>query len=40
LHEAARIGVNTIAWPKQYAAAKGQYEANLARAGAAGAETK
>ena len=27
-----------IAWPKQYAAAKGQYEANLARAAAAGAE--
>ena len=40
LHEAARIGVKTIAWPKQYATAKGQYEANLARAAAAGAEAK
>jgi len=35
LHEAARIGVNTLAWPKQYASAKGQYEANLARAAGA-----
>jgi anthraniloyl-CoA monooxygenase len=35
LHEAARIGVNTVPWPKQYAAAKGQYEANLLRAAAA-----
>jgi anthraniloyl-CoA monooxygenase len=32
LHEAARIGVNTVAWPKQYTAAKVQYETNLARA--------
>jgi anthraniloyl-CoA monooxygenase len=37
LHEAARIGVNTLAWPRQYAAAKGQYEANLARAATAAA---
>jgi anthraniloyl-CoA monooxygenase len=37
LHEAARIGVNRVAWPKQYAAAKGQYEANLSRAAAAAA---
>jgi anthraniloyl-CoA monooxygenase len=35
LHEAARIGVNTLIWPKQYASAKGQYEANLARAAGA-----
>jgi anthraniloyl-CoA monooxygenase len=31
-HEAARIGLGSIAWPKQYYAAKVQYEANLARA--------
>jgi anthraniloyl-CoA monooxygenase len=37
LHEAARIGVTAIAWPKQYASAKAQYEANLARAAAAAA---
>jgi anthraniloyl-CoA monooxygenase len=34
-HEAARIGLTDIAWPKQYQAAKQQYEANLARAAAA-----
>jgi anthraniloyl-CoA monooxygenase len=34
LHEAARIGVNTTPWPKQYLSAKAQYEANLARAAA------
>jgi anthraniloyl-CoA monooxygenase len=34
LHEAARIGINTVPWPKQYASAKTQYEANLARAAA------
>ncbi|CCE05503.1 conserved hypothetical protein [Bradyrhizobium sp. STM 3843] len=38
LHEAARIGVNAISWPKQYLSAKGQYEANLARAAAAAAQ--
>jgi anthraniloyl-CoA monooxygenase len=32
LHEAAKIGVKSIAWPKQYLSAKVQYEANLARA--------
>ena len=32
LHEAAKIGVADIAWPKQYHSAKAQYEANLARA--------
>jgi anthraniloyl-CoA monooxygenase len=31
LHEAARIGVTNIAWPKQYASGKPQYESNLAR---------
>ncbi len=35
LHEAARIGVKSIAWPKPYLSAKGQYEANLERAAAA-----
>ncbi|MBI5263433.1 MAG: bifunctional salicylyl-CoA 5-hydroxylase/oxidoreductase [Bradyrhizobium sp.] len=35
LHEAARIGVKSIAWPKQYLASKQQYEANLERAAAA-----
>ena len=34
LHEAARIGVTSIAWPRPYASAKAQYEANLARAAA------
>jgi anthraniloyl-CoA monooxygenase len=34
LHEAAKIGLGSIAWPKQYFAGKAQYEANLARAGA------
>jgi anthraniloyl-CoA monooxygenase len=34
LHEAAKIGVVDIAWPKQYRSAKAQYEANLARAAA------
>jgi anthraniloyl-CoA monooxygenase len=34
LHEAARIGVNTTPWPKQYLSAKAHYEANLARAAA------
>jgi len=31
LHEAAKIGINTIPWPKQYYSAKSQYETNLAR---------
>jgi anthraniloyl-CoA monooxygenase len=31
LHEASKIGLGGIAWPKQYYSAKGQYEANLAR---------
>jgi anthraniloyl-CoA monooxygenase len=34
LHEATKIGVKSIAWPKQYLSAKAQYEANLARAAA------
>ena len=33
LHEAARIGVTTAPWPKQYHSGKAQYETNLARAG-------
>jgi anthraniloyl-CoA monooxygenase len=32
LHEAAKIGLTDIAWPKQYLTAKTQYEANLVRA--------
>lgn len=32
LHEAAKIGLKSIAWPKQYMSAKYQYEANLDRA--------
>lgn len=32
LHETARIGIKSLAWPKQYASAKGQYESNLERA--------
>ncbi|KIU45386.1 MULTISPECIES: bifunctional salicylyl-CoA 5-hydroxylase/oxidoreductase [Bradyrhizobium] len=34
LHEAAKIGVKQIAWPKQYVSGKSQYEANLERAAA------
>ncbi|TCL71497.1 bifunctional salicylyl-CoA 5-hydroxylase/oxidoreductase [Rhizobium sp. BK251] len=32
LHEAAKIGITSIAWPKQYLSGKSQYETNLARA--------
>ena len=32
LHEAARIGLKTIPWPKQYLSGKAAYENNLARA--------
>jgi anthraniloyl-CoA monooxygenase len=32
LHEAAKIGAHIVPWPKQYRSARGQYEANLARA--------
>jgi anthraniloyl-CoA monooxygenase len=32
LHEAAKIGLKNVAWPKQYVSGKYQYEANLARA--------
>jgi anthraniloyl-CoA monooxygenase len=38
LHEAARIGITAVNWPKQYLSAKGQYETNLARAAAAAAQ--
>ncbi|WJR79873.1 bifunctional salicylyl-CoA 5-hydroxylase/oxidoreductase [Bradyrhizobium sp. NP1] len=31
LHEAAKIGLTDVAWPKQYQSAKLQYETNLAR---------
>lgn len=33
LHEAAKNGIKSVTWPKQYASAKSQYENNLARAG-------
>jgi anthraniloyl-CoA monooxygenase len=32
LHEAAKIGLTSVAWPKQYYSGKRQYETNLARA--------
>jgi anthraniloyl-CoA monooxygenase len=35
LHEAAKIGVKAVLWPKQYLSGKTQYETNLARAAAA-----
>jgi anthraniloyl-CoA monooxygenase len=35
LHEAAKIGLTSIPWPKQYLSGKTQYETNLARAAAA-----
>ena len=35
LHEAAKIGMTSLPWPRQYRSAKGQYETNLARAAAA-----
>ncbi len=34
LHEAAKIGLTNIAWPRQYYSGKSQYETNLARAAA------
>jgi anthraniloyl-CoA monooxygenase len=35
LHEAAKIGVKTAPWPKQYHSGKTQYETNIERAAAA-----
>jgi len=35
LHEAAKIGNHSVPWPKQYLAARTQYETNLARDAAA-----
>jgi anthraniloyl-CoA monooxygenase len=35
LHEAAKIGTKSVPWPKQYLAARTQYETNLARDAAA-----
>lgn len=37
LHEAAKIGLRDVPWPKQYRSAKSQYEANLERAAVAAA---
>ncbi len=39
LHEAAKIGLTNVAWPKQYVSAKSQHEANLARAAITAAAT-
>jgi anthraniloyl-CoA monooxygenase len=33
LHETAKIGIKSVAWPRQYHTAKSQYESNLERAG-------
>jgi anthraniloyl-CoA monooxygenase len=40
LHEAARIGLTSVAWPKQYYSGKRQYETNLARAAQPAPATK
>jgi len=32
LHEAAKLGLKSVAWPQQYLSGKGQYESNLERA--------
>jgi anthraniloyl-CoA monooxygenase len=32
LHEAAKIGLTSVQWPKQYYSGKAQYETNLSRA--------
>jgi anthraniloyl-CoA monooxygenase len=40
LHEAAKIGAKSVPWPKQYLAARTQYETNLAREAAAGGEPR
>jgi anthraniloyl-CoA monooxygenase len=36
LHEAAKIGLKEVVWPKQYLSGKAQYETNLQRATPAG----
>ncbi len=38
LHEAAKIGLSEVEWPKQYFAGKRQYETNVARAQRAGGQ--
>ncbi|MDP8250574.1 bifunctional salicylyl-CoA 5-hydroxylase/oxidoreductase [Pseudochrobactrum saccharolyticum] len=40
LHEAAKIGLTSVPWPKQYYSGKTQYETNLAREAAAAAALK
>lgn len=40
LHEAAKIGLTSVPWPKQYYSGKTQYETNLAREVAAAAALK
>ena len=34
LHEAAKLGIAEMQWPKQYLTARSQYETNLTRAAA------
>lgn len=40
LHEAAKLGIRNIAWPKQYLSGKTQYETNLQRAAELAAAAK
>jgi anthraniloyl-CoA monooxygenase len=40
LHEAARIGVKSVPWPKQYQSGRAQYETGLARAATAAGAPK
>ena len=40
LHEAAKIGLTSIPWPKQYYSGKSQHETNLARAAATAASVR
>jgi anthraniloyl-CoA monooxygenase len=40
LHEAAKIGLKSVPWPKQYYSGKSQYETNLARAAATAAPAR
>ncbi|MBP1849623.1 bifunctional salicylyl-CoA 5-hydroxylase/oxidoreductase [Rhizobium halophytocola] len=38
LHEAAKIGITSVPWPKQYVSGKSQYEVNITRAAANAAQ--
>jgi anthraniloyl-CoA monooxygenase len=39
LHEAAKIGVKNLPWPRQYQSGKAQYETNIERAAGGSART-